>query len=132
MEATSRLTFGVANAMHTFDRATTAVLRDHFDHCSVCVDDCDVHSGASHVEEHEVAEGRVVHLDDVVTALADAGAKLGAHETETFQTKTTALGLCVADGVVQVDREECRAVDELRPPATREELQVATGLLGIA
>ena len=96
------------------------------------VDDCNIHSGASHMEEHKIVEEHIVHLDNVLAALADAGAKLGAHKTETFQTKITALGLHIADGVIQVDREKHRAIDELRPPATQKELQVAMGLLGIA
>ena len=130
--AMSRLTFGVADAMHTFDRAMTAVLRDHFDYCSVYVDDCNIHSGSAHMDEHEIVEEHLVHLDNVLTALAKAGAKLGAHKTKIFQTKITALGLYIADGVIQVDREKYRAIDELRPPATQKELQVAMGLLGIA
>jgi transposase InsO family protein len=130
--AMSRLTFGVADAMHSFNRAMTGVLRDHFEYCAVYVDDCNIHSGTRTMSDHECVELHILHVDAVFTTLTDAGAKLGAHKTKIFQTAINALGLHIEDHTITIDPGKYKAIDEMRTPTTQKELQTAMGLLGMA
>ena len=130
--AVSRLTFGVADAMHSFNRAMTGALRERFECCAVCVDDCNIHSGTRKMSDHECVELHILHVDAVFATLTDAGAKLGAHKPKNFQTAINALGLHIEDHTITMDPGKCKATDELRTPPTQKELQTAMGLLGMA
>ena len=130
--AYNRLTFGVADASHVFQRVMNAVLSEHLGYAVQHVDDTVTYNGDRHTPAAQSVDDHLDKMDAVLTTLAKAGCKLGAHKTQILQTSVEALGHRIRDHTITMDDDKHTAIDNLRSPTTKKELTTAMGLLGMA
>ena len=130
--AYNRLTFGVADASHVFQRVMNTVLQEHLGYAVQYIDDTVIYNGDRHTPVEKSVDDHLDKMEAVFTTLAEAGCKLGAHKTQILQTSIEALGHRIRDHTITMDDAKHTAIDGLRTPTTKKELTTAMGLLGMA
>jgi len=115
------LPFGVRNGPPKFQRAVQEVLGDAlFKHAVAYLDDIVVFSASA--EEHHV------HVEDVLTRLAEAGLLANTEKCQWAKESVTLLGFIVGGGQIRPDPEKVVAIKEFPMPTSRKQLQSWLGL----
>lgn len=105
----TRMPFGLTNAPATFQRALDLILAGYKWHtCLVYLDDIIIFSNS--VSDH------IEHLNDVLTALGQAGISLKLPKCSFFTDTVKYLGHRIRPGTLEIEMALSKSLRQLRPP----------------
>ena len=120
----TRMPFGLTNAPATFQRGLDVVLsRFKWKTCLVYIDDIIIFSKS--VEEH------IQHVDEILTALGNAGVTLKIKKCKFFSDTVEYLGHIIKPGNLEIDSSNTKSLREAKPPTTKTELRSFLGLCNV-
>ncbi len=119
-----RMPFGLTNAPATFQRGLDMVLsKFKWKTCLVYLDDVIIYSKS--VEDH------IQHVDEVLTALREAGITLKISKCTFFSDKIEYLGHVIKPGRLEVDQANTKSLRDARPPTSKTQLRSFLGLVNV-
>jgi hypothetical protein len=116
-----RMNFGLRNSAATYQRAMEKILRPHAKHATAYIDDISVYSNSWNEHLH--------HLDGVLQTIEESGFKLRLSKCKFAQQQIKLLGQIVGNGERRVDPKKVEAVQEIKIPKTKKELQSFIGII---
>ena len=114
--------FGLSGASASFQRMMDQTLRGLNDFVGVYLDDIIIHS--STWKEH------LVHLQQVLERLQDAGLTLKLKKCEFGAAECTYLGHRIGQGGVRPEQSKVMAIKQLKRPTTKKEVRAFLGMTG--
>ena len=120
--AWNRMPMGLRNSPAAFQRTMDIVLQGAENYASCYIDDVAVFSNT--IEDH------VVHLQDVLGRIHDAGLTVKPGKTKIAQAEVEYLGKTVGAGTIKPQLEKIRAIREYPIPLTRRHIRQFLGLVG--
>ena len=114
--------FGLSGAPASFQRMMDQTLRGLNDFVGVYLDDIVIHS--STWKEH------LVHLQQVLERLQDAGLTLKLKKCEFGAAECTYLGHRIGRGGVRPEQSKVMAIKQLKRPTTKKEVRAFLGMTG--
>lgn len=116
--------FGLTNAPANFQRGLDMVLSKYkWKTCLVYIDDVIIYSKS--VDEH------IVHVDEVLTCLSEAGITLKISKCNFFSDKIEYLGHVIKPGRLEVDQANTQSLRDARSPMIRSQLRSFFGLVNV-
>ena len=107
--------FGLTNAPATFQRALDTILSPFkWKTCLVYIDDIVIYSKT--VEDH------LRHVDEIFTALGEAGVTLKISKCRFFSDTVEYLGHIIKPGKLEIDLAHTASLREAKPPTTKTEV----------
>ena len=120
----TRMPFGLTNAPATFQRGLDVILsRFKWKTCLVYIDDIIIFSKT--VEEH------IQHVDEILTALGNAGVTLKIKKCTFFSDSVEYLGHVIKPGKLEIDGANTKSLRDAKPPTTKTELRSFLGLCNV-
>ena len=83
---------GVADASFTFQRVMASILAAHHAYTDVYIDDVFISNGGRNTPSYAAVEEHITYIDEVLTSLEGAGARLGPNKTTLLRRRAEALG----------------------------------------
>ena len=119
-----RVTFGLTNAPATFQRGLDVILsRFKWKPCLVYLDDIVIFSKS--VDEH------IDHVDEILTALGEAGGTLKIKKCKVFSKTVEYLGHVIKPGKLEIDNANTKSLRGAKPATTKTELRSFLGLCNV-
>ncbi len=116
-----RMPFGLATAPASFQRALDMILTQFkWKTCLVYLDDVIIFSNS--VEDH------IRHVDEILTALGEAGVTLKISKCRFFTKKVEYLGHFVSPGSLEADTTNVKCLKDAVPPTTKTEVRSFLGM----
>ncbi len=116
-----RMPFGLSTAPASFQRALDMILTQFkWKTCLVYLDDVIIFSNS--VEEH------IKHVDEILTALGQAGVTLKIAKCRFFTKKVEYLGHFIRPGTLEADTANVKCLQDAVPPTTKTEVRSFLGM----
>ena len=115
---------GLTNASATFQRSLDMIIsRFMWRTCLIYTDNAIIFSKS--VEDH------IRHVDEILTALEEAGVTLKISEYYFFRREVEYLGHIIKPGHLEVDRAKTTSLRDSKPPSYKTELRSFLGMCNV-
>lgn len=116
-----RMPFGLSTAPASFQRALDMILTQFkWKTCLVYLDDVIIFSKS--VEEH------IQHVDEILSALKEAGVTLKMYKCRFFTRRVEYLGHFISPGSLEADTTNVKCLRDAAPPTTKTEVRSFLGM----